>query len=85
MTWTFFFNITLHKEEKKNHHSNRQEARAAGRAVVTAQHLSEITASRLLRHQRRLLLGEQSTENLPFWKHMLSNRTWKNPDGISFK
>lgn len=38
----------------------------------------------LLHHHCQLLLGEQSTENLPFWKHMLSNRTGKNPDCISF-
>lgn len=42
MTWTFFFfQFNLIQGRKKPHHSNRQEARAAGRAVITAQHLLE--------------------------------------------
>lgn len=47
MTLTFYFNITLCKQGKKPHQSNRQGGRAAGGAVITAQHLSEITASLL--------------------------------------
>lgn len=64
MTRTFYFNITLHKE-KNPHQSKSQEGRAAGGAVLTAQHLLEITASLLAAAPPPpAIVGRASTENL---------------------